>query len=147
MVHDGIVEVENDATRFATQEPKQRLLKTLSLEKQDLIVRKLTEESPQPADARGIKTDGRLDALGFEIRQILEHAIAARSHLETLNKKKCFHGGTLNPALGRLFITILLWAVKTRSKTDASKKRDIQERDLLPARVFSVIMMTLREEI
>jgi hypothetical protein len=44
VVHDGIVEVEDDATGFTAQQSQKGLLKTLSLEEQDIVRWKLPEK-------------------------------------------------------------------------------------------------------
>jgi len=98
VVHNGIVEVEDNATGFTAQQSQKRLLKTLSLEKQDIVCRKLAEESQELADAPRIKTDRGLYPFGFKIGQILKHAIAACSYFKALNEEKYFHGITVNPS-------------------------------------------------
>lgn len=89
--HDGVVEIEDDAARLAPQQSEEWLLKTLPLQEEQIESGKLTEEIDVLPETPRIRRHSGLDAVCLEIRQKLEHAVAACSDLSALNEKEDFH--------------------------------------------------------
>jgi hypothetical protein len=91
VVHDGIVEIEDYAAGPATQERKQGSLKALPLEEKEIICGKVAEEVKVFAQASRVKSHGRFDALFLQMRQVVQHTIAACCHFPTLDEKQNLH--------------------------------------------------------
>jgi len=86
-VHYGVIKIVNDFSRILPDVLEPESGKSLSLNKQNIVLVCTLEYFQLCKEPFRKALDGRLDSMLLEIWQILKHSVSACRHIKTLNQE------------------------------------------------------------